>query len=205
MKNQKGTSAAEIIAELNSDPAFTARQRKKEEAMQRKAAEWRKAEAPLVAELKQAGEVVESGWDLVNTTRSYPKAVPVLLKHLQLSYPDRVREGIARALAVSEAKVGWRTLVRLFVEDKDETGLGAKQAIGRALGAAADDDVLDDIILLLRDKRHGANRIALLDALVRSSSTRACSLLIELQDDPELSHEARKALKCILAKNRKRR
>jgi len=194
-KKQEGRTAAELLAELNADPAFVARQREKENALRCKEIEWRRAEAPIVTDLRQVGEEVESVWDLVNTTRPYPRAIPILLKHLGRPYPDRVREGIARALAVPGAKVGLGTLLELFSRDPDQTALGSKQTIGRAIAAASDDEVLDDLIALVRDKKHGANRIALLDPLVRSSDPRAHSVLLELREDPELSHEVRVALR----------
>ena len=70
------------------------RQRQQEEERQKRAAEWRRAEAPLVEDLRTAGFAVESAWDLVNTATSYPKALPILLNHL----PIRIRDQCAKAL-----------------------------------------------------------------------------------------------------------
>jgi hypothetical protein len=50
----------------------------KEQARQRKAAEWRRAEAPLSEVLRGVGLDVESAWDLVNTAAPYPEALPIL-------------------------------------------------------------------------------------------------------------------------------
>jgi hypothetical protein len=97
MSKRKGKTAAELMAELKADPEFVARQREQEQTRLRKEAEFQKAEAPLVNALKEVGVSVESVWDLVNTAAPYPKAVPSLLEHLQRPYPERVREGIARA------------------------------------------------------------------------------------------------------------
>src|SRR5262249_9336644 len=172
---------------------FVARQREKEEAIAEKVREWRLAEQPLIVELRQIGEQVESVWDLVNTSRPYPKAIPVLLKHLQRPYPDRVREGIARALSVPGAKIGWDILQRTFVDDP--TSGTTKDAIGFALSAAADDTVLDDVIRLIRDKKNGESRLTLVPALGKSDDAKALETLKELQGDPELSFEVRKCLR----------
>ena len=53
-----------------------------------------------MAALAEVGVEVESVWDLVNSKDDhYADAVPVLVEHLQdESYPDRVREGIARSV-----------------------------------------------------------------------------------------------------------
>ena len=50
--------------------AMVERNRLKEEERQKRVAEYRVAEAPLVAELRAAGYQVQSAWDLVNTPRS---------------------------------------------------------------------------------------------------------------------------------------
>jgi len=59
----------------------------------------------LVADLRRVGAPVkDSVYDLVNTADSYPNAIPVLLNHLKRPYSDRIKEGIARALSVREAR-----------------------------------------------------------------------------------------------------
>ena len=92
------------MAGLEADPEYVARGDKEEQERQRQVAQWRRAEAPLVEELRESGFEVDSAWDLVNTSTPYPRALPILVKHLERPYPDRVREGIARALAVGDAQ-----------------------------------------------------------------------------------------------------
>jgi hypothetical protein len=50
--------------------------------------EYASAETPVVADLRAAGINVESVWDLVNDKDTYAPALPILLNHLQRSYPD---------------------------------------------------------------------------------------------------------------------
>src|SRR5690606_18879545 len=130
MTKRKGKTAAELMAELNADPSFVVGQREQEQARLKMEAEFRRAEAPLIDALKKVGVHVQSVWDLVNTANPYPKAVPILIEHLQRPYPERVREGIARALAVPDAVKEWDTLRRLFETEADATTTGVKWALG---------------------------------------------------------------------------
>src|SRR5262245_53969233 len=100
MTKRQRMTAAELMAALQSDPVFQARKEEQERSRRRMEAFWQHAETPIVEGLRAIGLKVDSVWDLVNTSVPYPEAIPVLLAHLQREYPDRVREGVARALAV---------------------------------------------------------------------------------------------------------
>lgn len=187
-------TAAELMAELQADPVYVAEQQRREEELQAKASAWRQAEAPLVEELRAAGVEVDSAWDLVNTSTPYPNALPILLEHLGRPYPDRVREGIARALAVGrDARFGWARLLELYREEP--AGADAKSGLAAALAAIVDDDVVDEVIELARDDAHGESRILLLRALKRSRSPQARLALEEFVSDPVLGQEAQAQLK----------
>ncbi len=184
----KKITAAELVAKLNTDPKYVEERQREEQERKRRAAEWQRAEEPLVSELKAAGLHVESAWELANTPGSYPAAVPILLRHLPRPYPAAVREGIARALAIPEAKVGWELLLKLYVAEQEAR---AKDGLAVAIAAAADDELIDDVIALVRDSRHGPSRLLLLRALERSSNPSAHATLLELKDDPVLKKEIR--------------
>lgn len=140
----------------------------------------------------RGGFEVDSAWDLVNTSTPYPAALPILLEHVERPYPDRVREGIARALAVRDARVGWGTLVRLYRQE--EAGTDAKDGLAVALAAASDDEVVDDVISLVGDSTHGEGRLLLLRGLKRSRAPQARAALEEFAEDPVLGEEARRLL-----------
>lgn len=186
MTNKKIT-AAELMAKLNADPEFVTKRAWEEEERLKREAEYRRAEAPLVDELRAAGFQVQSAWDLVNTRGSYPKAVPILLAHLSQPYPAAVREGIARALAVPDTKApGWSVLTRLYIDEPEDR---VRSGLAAAIAAAADDAVLGDVIALARDSRLGSSRLLLLSALERSADPRARAALMELETDPDLTKE----------------
>lgn len=188
MVKGKRITAGELMERLNADPRFVAERAAREAALQKRAAERWLAERPLVHELRNAGISVDSVWDLVNTNDSYVDALPILFSHLQREYPVPVREGIARALAVPEARSGWEILTRLFREERDRR---AKDGLAVAISEAADDTVIDDVIDLARDTEQGSSRVLLLRALERSVDPRAKVTLTELAKDPDLSKEVR--------------
>jgi hypothetical protein len=183
---KKKVTAAELMAKLKADPEFVAKRAREEEERQKREAEWRRAEIPLIEELRTAGVVVDSAWELVNTTAPYPLALPILLDHLQRPYPAAVREGIARALAVPDAKFGWSVLTRLY---RDEPEARVRSGLAVAIAAAATDELVDDVIALARDKSRGPSRLLLLSALERSADPRARAALMELGTDTELTKE----------------
>lgn len=196
MTRKKAVTAAELMAKLEADPDFVARRIAREEEHRREEAELRRAEGPLLVELRSAGFTIGSVWELVNTTAAYPEALPVLLDHLSRSYPPAVREGIARALAVPEAKFAWPALVRLYRSESNER---TKDGLAVAIAAVADDEVIVDMIALARETQHGPSRLLLLSALERSRDPRARTTLVQLESDPELTEEVQ-----VILRRRKR-
>jgi hypothetical protein len=188
-KSSGPKTAAELMAELEADPEYVAERQQREAELARKAEEWRRAEAPLAAELREAGFQVDSAWDLVNTSTPYPAALPILLEHLERPYPDRVREGIARALAVRDARFGAGELIRLYRQEPP--GTDAKDGLAVAIGEAADDEVIDEVIALAGDPTHETSRVLMLDALARSTAPQARAVLEKLAEDPAIGEEAR--------------
>lgn len=71
----------------------------------------------------------------------------------------------------------------------------AKWAISDALATLADASLADDLLELLRDRRHGGARQRLCDALARTKDERAPDALIELLDEPDLAGHAISALR----------
>lgn len=188
MTRREPMTAAEFLAEQEADPEYVARRQAQQERVRQQEAELKAAEAPLVDELRAAGVDVTWSWNLVNRATPYPEAVPILLRHLARPYPDPVREGIARALAVPDARFAWDRLCRLYREE--DSGTRAKDGLAVALAAVADHDVLDDVIALLRDVDQGESRVFLARVLGRSRDPRARAVLRELTDDPQVGREA---------------
>src|SRR5262245_15571778 len=110
------------------------RNRQREEERQRLAAEWRRAEQPLVEELRESGFQINSVWEFVNTSESRDDALPILVDHLFRPYPAAVREGIARALAVPEARFAFSALKQLYLDEQEKR---VKDGLALAIAAVA--------------------------------------------------------------------
>lgn len=115
-----------------------------------------------------------------------PSGLPILLAHLQRPYPDAIRDGLARAIAVPQAKFAWPVLLKLYLhEPKSRT----KNGLAVALAKVADDELIDHIIALAKDANHRESRGLLLDAIGRSDLPQARAALAELASDGTLRKE----------------
>ncbi len=201
---KKNVTAAELIAELNSDPKFVAERDAREAARLARVEALRVEVAPVLDELQAAGCSVSSVSDLMEPpypdASPWPKSIPILLGYLQRDgFSADARELLACALAVPEAKGYWDVLTRLFQQEQAEA---PKHRLAAAIGATADNKVIGDVIALARDTRHGSSRLLLLKALKRSADPRARAALMDLATDPDLTKEIQVILKGL--KRRKR-
>jgi hypothetical protein len=99
---RKHKSVDERLAGLKADPEYRARVEKAHVQQKREEEALKIAEAPVIADLRaRAGVAVQSVWELVNRSDLPRAAISILVEHLHREYPKKVREGIARALAVT--------------------------------------------------------------------------------------------------------
>ncbi|MEZ5897858.1 MAG: hypothetical protein R3D51_00025, partial [Hyphomicrobiaceae bacterium] len=105
---------------------------------------------------------------------------------------EPIREGIARAMAVPAAQFAWPVLVNLFSE---EQGRRVKDGLAVALSSIADDKLLDELVALAGESRHGESRVLLLSALERSQRSDARKILMELGGDPQLHRQVQVILR----------
>ena len=78
-KPTKTISAAELTAQLQSDPKFVRRDNERQAKQMALELQLREDEKPLLTALAEAGFPVASVWDLVNASASYQAAIPVLI------------------------------------------------------------------------------------------------------------------------------
>jgi hypothetical protein len=200
-KRRPSITAAELATKLQADPEFVARQQEKSRETAERTARLRVDEDPILAELRSVGWDINSVWDLVNTSARYEAAIPVLLKHLRLPhYSDATREGLARALAVPEARYAWPVLVAEYRSapmgkgiripgDTKEFVLGAKDGLAVALSATVTDETIEELIALAKDSSLGSSRVLLLRGIRKSKSPTARRAIEELTSDPALAKE----------------
>lgn len=189
MNTRRGPiTAAEALRQLEADPEWCARRDAKEAEKAERTQHLMLEQMELLRDLQEAGHEVRSVWDLVNTASPYPKALPVLLDHLIRPYSDRTREGVARALAVKDARpLAWDIMVGLIQSRSlpKEVADGVMIAIS-AMARPADLSVL---IGMLADKRIGSSRIFLVRKLMRSKRPEARQALMNSRADPDLQKE----------------
>lgn len=185
-KFDKPMTAAELMERLHRNPEWVARDNAKKELERLDLIRSHDEQAPLLKDLKKCGFDVYSVWDLVNTGKSYPEAIPVLIRHLRGNYDAKTREGIARALTNKDAKPFIHELIDAFKEDPDKASNGAKWAIGNALYELADKSYISEIANLALDRSHGKGRFMLVKKLKRSKTQIAREALEKLKDDPDV-------------------
>lgn len=197
-KFSKPVTAAELDVILNQDPDYLKRKEEQEKHFRALAEHFAQAELPLVESLNDAGISVKSVWGLVSTKQPYPHAIPILIEHLRRPYPLRIREGIVRALTVKGAgEAAYSVLVNEFKNQADSTDAaqhGFKWALGNAISIVATKNHFDEVVELIRDKRHGKTRDMMLLRLPSLDRNRAIDVLIESLDDDEISGQAVVAL-----------
>ena len=153
-KAQKSMSAAELVKQLESDPDYVS-QRNKQEAQQKEIeVRLRAEETPLLTALADVGVQVNSVWDLVNSKTDYASAIPVLVKHLRLSYHPKIREGIARALTVKQAHGIAGKVILDELKSPKEKNREVRWALANALSKIADASMIDEINAMIADARY---------------------------------------------------
>lgn len=130
-------------------PEWVAEQEAREREMRAKEKHYLEEEAPLREELHRLGYPVKWVWDFVNAKQNYYlDAIPTLIDHLQRPYSDEIREGIARSLAMREARgIAGSAIVAVL----QESGLGnqLRWALANTLTTVADRSNRDAIKALL--------------------------------------------------------
>ena len=137
-------TAREVLKRLEDDPEYQDREAEREAQLRELRAELDEDQRFLVEEISREGYGISSVWDLVNNqphefletvfVGPYPRAYPILLRHLRVSHHPRVREGIIRALTVKD---GGRDVEEALLEQFDvETDRSLRWVLANALQTA---------------------------------------------------------------------
>jgi len=192
-RTRKGDTATELLSRLDADPEYQRKKAERDAEHERRAEVLRRAEQPIVEDLRQAGQDVSSVWDLVNTSTPYPDALPVLLEHLRRGgYPDRVMESLGRAIAVRPASFAWQTLRGLYLR---ADGPGETEGLAVALAGSATTEHVGSLVELLDEESRGQSRIHFLRTIKRLGGEDGVQVLESLRDDPVFGKEATALLK----------
>ena len=158
----------------------------------------------IKSELAKVGVTINDIYDLVNTDKSYPTAVPVLLNLLQdgIEHID-IKEGIIRALAVKEA-IGKASPVLIAEYNRtSKEKIHLRWAIGNTIHITITEDDVESILPIVLDKTNGMSRQMFVAALGKVKSGKAEDVLINLLDDEEVMPHALEALGRMKSKKAK--
>src|SRR4030067_1376873 len=147
----------------------------------------KEASKPILNELSQAGFDVEWVSDLYNKHLNYRQVIPILLKWLLRVENKDVKVSIVRALSVPWARKtsAPRLLVNEFRRQFSDPNL--QWVIGNALSVVADDELLNEIVELIRDPKNGKAREMLVISLGNMKKPEVEKILIELLEDEDLA------------------
>jgi hypothetical protein len=104
MPTRRTRTAEEFVRELAADSEYQARVAAQSEARQMLAAACAADEASLVADLRDAGHVLESVFDFLPGGGAPASAIPMLVAHLNQPHHPCIWEGIVRALSTPTAR-----------------------------------------------------------------------------------------------------
>lgn len=183
----------ELLNQLQNDPDYQQKHRAAEAERLARERELRQAQKPLIEALHKVGVDIQSVWDLVNTSKPYPDALPVLMEHLERGgYPERVMEGLGRALAVKSAVVFWERLSERWLSARDA---GEEDGTAVALAACATKSQVEDLIGFLRVEKRGDSRIYFLRPILQHGGQHGRKVVESLTGDPVFAKEATALLK----------
>ena len=195
-RRQGRKTAAELMAELEQKPEFVERQRQKLVRCEENLRRYAEAAAGLLGDLEAAGFPVETLAGLRQRGVGDRRAVPVLLKWLPLVTYLPLKEDLIATLGSPWARPeAARPLVEEFrrVDPAEDTaGASVRWSIGDALERVADESVVDDLIEIATDARHGHHRGLVVAALgnMGKARDRVVPVLLELLGDEDVASYA---------------
>jgi len=193
-------TAAEVIAEreecLRTDPEFALQVKAVEDERTAVAAAVRQAERPILDDLEEVGLTLNTVWDLYKFPELREKAIPVLLRHLVLDYPDRLVQGIGQGLADKSARPWWAELKALYLKPQRDP---VRDRLAAALAECAKREHYDDLLTFIANSAHGESRIYFLRPINRIgnriSPGQGRQVIERLAQDMVLGREASAILK----------
>jgi hypothetical protein len=147
-------------------------------------------EKPVVNDLRSIGYVIDSLDQLRQSSMRYRTAIPVLLKWLLRISAADVKESIVRTLSVPWARP---EAIQPLIDEFRAAPLeddGLKWAIGNALWVIGDDSVFDQLVELIRDRRHGTARQMIVMGMEKMKNPMAVDVLLEVLPDDQVTGHA---------------
>jgi hypothetical protein len=193
-KRRKPKTAVELVAELNQDRAYLERMAVKRQEHSERFGDAKSQITPVVTELRGIGYDVVSLDQLRRSGKEYRNAVPILIAWLDRVENPRAKEAIVHSLSFRWAKEAHEGLLHEFNKAPPSEELGLKWAIGNALSVLADEEILDALVELSLDSRHGRAREMIVEALGNVRNSRSIETLLKCLEDDQVAGHAVLAL-----------
>ncbi|MCD9152939.1 hypothetical protein [Aeromicrobium duanguangcaii] len=193
--HRRGITADELQRDMEAryrnDPAYRAQVDRVETEHQARSEELRRAERPLIEELRSAGVLVSSVWQLYAHPDKGEVAFPILRRHLLLDYPDRILEGIARGFTRQAVRQNWAQLLEIYLR---ESRPPVRDGLAATLSMHAVRAHYEDLIGILENEALGETRIYFLRPVNlignRMEPGRGRQVVAQVAADPQLVREA---------------
>lgn len=202
MSDRRGPrTAGEVLDELEQNPEYIEAERQEMARREENRRRYAEAATGVLGDLEAAGFSVGTMADLRQRGVGNRRAVPVLVRWLpEITYLPLKRDLIA-ALGSSWARpAAARPLVeefhRIDPAEDEAPGTDVRWSIGDSLERVADESVLDDLIEIATDTRHGHHRALVVTALgrMRKARDRVLPVLLELLNDDKVGPYAVRGL-----------
>jgi len=180
------------MAELERKPEFVERQRQRTAEREENQRRYAEAATGLLADLGSAGFAVSTVADLRKRGVGDKRAVPVLAAWLpRITYVPLKRDVIATLGSSWARPQATRPLLDEFhrIDPVTDPPNGLRWSIGDALERVADESVLDELLAIAQDRRHGRARALVVVALgnMGRERRRAVPVLLELLSDTDVA------------------
>ncbi len=165
MAKKELMTAAELLAKLNQNPEFVAREARRAREEASNVARFESLAAPILQDLRALGVSPSS---LDRLAHEYAPLstdiVKVLLKWIPRIADDYLQESIIRSLGATRARFDGKPLIEAFENSQSE---GLRWAIANTIAEARPTGVVDWLIGVIQDQDYRDARQMLLLALAR--------------------------------------
>jgi HEAT repeat protein len=166
----------------------------------RNSEEFRTNAGPILEDLRKVGCYSNPPEAIILSPATSPVIVAVLIQHLDRPYIKTLKERIIRALNARPARgIASKPLVAEYHRLSEEQDPSLRWVIGDTLSDIADDSILEDIEVILRNPNNGKSREMFVLALARMKHPRSLTLLVEMLKDEQLAGHAIIALRKLKA------
>jgi HEAT repeat protein len=195
MSHRQGPrTAGEVLDELEQNPEYVEAQRREMARREENRRRYAEAAVGVLHDLEAAGFSVTTMQDLRQRGVGDRRAVPVLVRWLpEIVYLPLKRDLIATLGSSWARPAAARPLVeefrRIDPAEDEAPGTDVRWSIGDALERVADESVVDDLIEIATDARHGYHRALVVAALgrMKKARDRVLPVLLELLNDDKVA------------------